>query len=82
MSPEPALAVRADDCLAELASLLATGLLRWHEQRRLLEIRAYPDYSRKECHQWRPRAQAILRGGTCGRMLLTYWTLVRVVPKN
>jgi hypothetical protein len=43
MSHESALAVRADDRHRELASLLATGLLRWHRQRRLLEIRACPD---------------------------------------
>ena len=43
MSPNPALAVRTDDRLSELTSLLATGLLRWHVQRRLLEIRACPD---------------------------------------
>ena len=43
MFRESALAVRADDRLTDLASLLANGLLRWHRQRRLLEIRACPD---------------------------------------
>ena len=36
MRLDSALHVRADDQLSELASLLATGLLRWHQQQRRL----------------------------------------------
>jgi hypothetical protein len=34
-----------EEAFAAVASLLATGLLRWHQQRRLLETRACPDSS-------------------------------------
>lgn len=45
MSSDPALKMRADESVRELATILAKGVLRWRQKRRLVENPTCPDSS-------------------------------------